>query len=306
MGADQLILLKPQCPAADDPEILEFLHLACAVCSTQWVELVIADEASNAVQSYLCGPKDNVETSVQLDVGDGFAASIRFGAAATPGPEAIESLSLTLKRILEHMHLRAQAAALRGALDGTTSSILLFDQSGDIVFANPPADRLLSLQTEDELLAECEGELRQPLFTLLASLIDQVTSSSGGSSNYSGVLNLADGRIMKCEVTPIYQTREEVPIVTAVFLQPVGTESEARYDAFSSRYGLSPRENEVVHLLVQGLTTTAMADQLSISPHTVRDHLKHLYRKTQTRSRSELLGLISRSRRSTDGVKSSV
>jgi DNA-binding CsgD family transcriptional regulator len=304
MGADQLILLKPRCPAPDDPEILEFLRLACAICSTQWVELVVENGAFDAVQSYLLGTKDGVETAVELDVGDAFSASIRFSATAAPTPEAIESLSLSLKRTLDYMHLRAQAATLRGALEGTTGSILLFDESGDIVFANPPADRLLSLQTEDELLTECQGQPRQPLFTLLASLIEQVTSSSGGSSNYSGVLNLADGRIMKCEVTPIPQPRDEKATVTVVFLQPVGTESEARYDVFSSRYGLSPRENEVIRLLVQGLTTTAMADQLGISPHTIRDHIKHLYRKTQTRSRSELLGLISRSRRSTDGAKS--
>jgi DNA-binding CsgD family transcriptional regulator len=42
-----------------------------------------------------------------------------------------------------------------------------------------------------------------------------------------------------------------------------------------------------------------MADQLGISTHTVRDHLKHLYRKTETGSRSELLGLISRASRTT-------
>jgi DNA-binding CsgD family transcriptional regulator len=37
-----------------------------------------------------------------------------------------------------------------------------------------------------------------------------------------------------------------------------------------------------------------MAEELGISPHTIRDHLKHLYRKTGTNGRNELLGLISR------------
>jgi len=80
-------------------------------------------------------------------------------------------------------------------------------------------------------------------------------------------------------------------------MRPVGSDSAVRVDAFASSYGLSPREQEVVGLLVQGQTTVAMADQLGISPHTVRDHLKHLYRKTETGSRSELLGLISRASR---------
>jgi DNA-binding CsgD family transcriptional regulator len=305
MGADQPILLKSRCPAPDDPEILEFLRLVGAVCSTRWLELAIETEASGVSQSYVSGTSDGDGTSVPLEVGDGFSASIRFGAKTQPDPEAIEVLSTNLKHVLERMHLRAQITVLRGALDGTTSSILLFDETGDIVFANPPADRLLSLQTEDELLADCGGEPQQPLFTLLASLVEQVASSGGGGPSYSGVLNLADGRIMKCEASPIQQTRDGGPSVILVFLQPVGSESEARYDAFSSRHGLSPREHEVVLLLVQGLTTTAMADELGISPHTVRDHLKHLYRKTNARSRSELLGLISRSKRATDGANES-
>jgi DNA-binding CsgD family transcriptional regulator len=45
---------------------------------------------------------------------------------------------------------------------------------------------------------------------------------------------------------------------------------------------------------MQGATTVAMAERLGISPHTVRDHLKNLYRKTATSSRGELLGLLSR------------
>lgn len=303
MGADQPILLKPRCPAPDDPEILEFLRLVGAVYSSRWVELTIKSDDTGDAQSYLSGARDGEGSSIVLEVGGGLSASMSFGAEKTPCPEAIETLSTNLKRTVECMQLRDQTTILRGALDGTSSSILLFDELGDIVFANPPADRLLSLQTEDELLAECGGQPRQPLFTLLASLIEQVASSGGGSTDFNAVLNLVDGRIMKCEITPIQVTCDGGPRVVLVFLQPVGSESEVRYDSFSSRYGLSPREHEVVLLLVQGLTTTAMADQLGISPHTVRDHLKHLYRKTHTRSRSELLGLISRSRRSTDGVQ---
>ena len=303
MGADQPILLKPRCPAPDDPDILDILRLASNVCSTHWVVLIIHTEALGVSQSFLWGTRDGEGKSVPLEAGDGFSASMSFSAKTKPGPGVVESLSAILKRTLECLRLRAQATVLCGALDGTTSSILIFDDRGDIVFANSPADRLLSLQTEDDLLTECADEPRQPLFTLLASLIERVASSSGDTSSFNGVLNLADGRIMKCEVTPIQQTHNGATGVILVVLQPVGTETEARYDAFSTRHGLSPRENEVVLLLVQGLTTTAMADQLGISPHTIRDHLKHLYRKTQTRSRSELLGRISKSRRSTDGTK---
>jgi DNA-binding CsgD family transcriptional regulator len=106
------------------------------------------------------------------------------------------------------------------------------------------------------------------------------------------MLEIADGRVMTSEVMCIDQKNVDGATAVLAVLRPVGAGSEAQVDIFSSNYGLSRREQEVVHLLVQGLTTVAMADQLGISPHTVRDHLKHLYRKTKTNSRSELLSLV--------------
>ncbi len=47
-----------------------------------------------------------------------------------------------------------------------------------------------------------------------------------------------------------------------------------------------------MRLLQEGLTAGDMAERLRISPHTVRDHLRHLYRKTGTSSRRALLGLL--------------
>ena len=102
---------------------------------------------------------------------------------------------------------------------------------------------------------------------------------------------------MLCEVTRILESGEPGSGAVLALMQPVGSDFAVRVNAFASSYRLSPREQEVVQLLVQGQTTVAMADQLGISPHTVRDHLKHLYRKTETGSRSELLGLISRASR---------
>ena len=86
-----------------------------------------------------------------------------------------------------------------------------------------------------------------------------------------------------------------------MLLQPQGSEPAARIEAFCATHNLSPREQEVVTLLAEGLTTVAMAERLGISPHTVRDHLKNLYRKTGTNSRSELLGLIARAAPATAG-----
>ncbi len=57
-------------------------------------------------------------------------------------------------------------------------------------------------------------------------------------------------------------------------------------------YGLSPREQELVLALARGESTAAIAERLFISPHTVRDHLKSVFDKTDVSSRSELLARL--------------
>jgi len=48
---------------------------------------------------------------------------------------------------------------------------------------------------------------------------------------------------------------------------------------------LSARERELLELIVQGDTESAISTRLSISPHTVRTHVKNIYRKLRVGTR---------------------
>lgn len=58
---------------------------------------------------------------------------------------------------------------------------------------------------------------------------------------------------------------------------------------------LSRREQEVVHLVLQGFRNREIADRCFITEQTVKDHLKHVYKKvgvpTRTALIAQLLGL---------------
>ena len=58
------------------------------------------------------------------------------------------------------------------------------------------------------------------------------------------------------------------------------------------RASLSPRETEVLLVLATGASTRELSAQLFISEHTVRNHLKAIYRKLGVHSRTELFSKL--------------
>lgn len=55
---------------------------------------------------------------------------------------------------------------------------------------------------------------------------------------------------------------------------------------------LSPREREIVLLVVRGHTVAAIAEKLFISENTVRGHMKRIYRKLDIHAKQELIDLL--------------
>lgn len=64
---------------------------------------------------------------------------------------------------------------------------------------------------------------------------------------------------------------------------------------FISRYGLTPRETEVLNLILLGLTNKQIGESLFISFTTARTHVSHILEKTGAKNRVELVSLVNRS-----------
>ncbi|MEU7832590.1 helix-turn-helix transcriptional regulator [Nonomuraea sp. NPDC049129] len=57
-------------------------------------------------------------------------------------------------------------------------------------------------------------------------------------------------------------------------------------------YSLTPREREVTECVARGLSTSEIATQFHLSPHTVRDYPKAIFAKVNVSSRSELVAKL--------------
>ncbi|NPD30732.1 helix-turn-helix transcriptional regulator [Eggerthellaceae bacterium zg-1084] len=64
---------------------------------------------------------------------------------------------------------------------------------------------------------------------------------------------------------------------------------ELRDAELARRYGLSPREAQIVRFVLRGRTSERIAQELSVSRSTVDTHLRRVYAKAQVHSRQELL-----------------
>jgi len=122
------------------------------------------------------------------------------------------------------------------------------------------------------------------------ALLDAIEAGADGySSGASGMQGLADA------ITAISRGESVVPpTMLGPLLRGLIERQRTAAQAAERLVSLTPREREVLALLVDGLDQRGIADVLVISPDTVRTHLQRLLRKMEVRSRAEAVALVAR------------
>ncbi|MFF2395301.1 LuxR C-terminal-related transcriptional regulator [Nocardia sp. NPDC058114] len=64
------------------------------------------------------------------------------------------------------------------------------------------------------------------------------------------------------------------------------------YPLLMSAYGLTERERDVTRLVLQGASTSQIAHDMTVSAHTVQQHLKSIFDKTGVHSRRDLVAKV--------------
>lgn len=285
------IILPPGVAGGDDHGVRRVFELFAETTDARWAKLVIRSNRSKHEQHLHFGQPESVSLTVDIELDEDTTAVFEFAGNAPPPRRVIDLFADNLGRELHRLRLLAESTLLRGALDATTAAVLLFGPSGTILYANRRADDLISKQTENELTARIDGQRPKPLFELLCTKVGELLEDADHQS-WHHRLELSDGSELNGELETLSTGADGFGRIVLTVLREIARSSNRRVEDFAAHYRLSPREREVLLLLVQGLDTAGLADRLGISPHTVRDHLKNVFRKTSNRSRSELLSAL--------------
>lgn len=291
MGDADAMILPFGVADGDDSGLRELLELVATSEGRGWAELVIRCRHTGRESRVAVGRPSGPSATVDLSIGGTGSCTLRLAGSARPQQRVIDLFAAAVEREHQRRRFLAETALLQAAANSADASILIFGPTGTIVFANSLADLLISKQTEDELTVQRNGGQPEPLFRLLCSKVGELLEQPD-NSRWNSRFDVSDGSELSCELVVLTTEEDTLGRFVMAILREVAGPTEKRVDDFVELYRLSPREHEVLRLLVQGFDTTGLAERLGISPHTVRDHLKNVFRKTSSRSRSELLSAL--------------
>jgi DNA-binding CsgD family transcriptional regulator len=199
-----------------------------------------------------------------------------------------------VRRIAPHLSVGLRAATLKQELhedqdsDDDAAGVLVLDGWGTVVQHNAAAEsRLREIGDLGWRWQEGEG-LPAPIWTVLGALKSSLRPETDGALNSSPYLRVRarSGRWLTLQASrtePIHAR----PAESVVIIAPAGPKEVLRLRAMG--YGLSPREQEVVDLVVRGASTRQISRALYISEYTVKDHLKNIFGKVGVRGRRALV-----------------
>lgn len=212
-----------------------------------------------------------------------------------------------LKSLVPHL----QRATQRGAhlwrlaitqeiLDSLAFPVMAVDKNARLLFANCSAEELLDM--EEGLLLRPEGVRVSTVGTdkQLKQLIAQVaTSSMGKGTSVGDALIIQRGGSLTplwVVVLPLGRKLRRVigqeDEITLLFVSTPESLETVPDTALKTLYSLTPAEQRLVRLILQGYRLDKAAEKLDITHNTARTHMKRIYFKTKTERQTDLVRLL--------------
>jgi len=195
--------------------------------------------------------------------------------------------------------LRSNYNAVLSALDHVEIGLCIALRDGEVIVRNTEADRIL--EERDGLTITDDGKLNSlfpdqdaQLKQAIATASDTAQGENSSHELFMVTPRRSGGESLLVEISPLTDHPRELDAGMAgaliTLIDPLNSKPFS-VSRTATAYKLSPVESEVCRLLVEGLSTQAMADTRNVSPETIRTQIKSVLQKTGCARRSELIRL---------------
>jgi DNA-binding NarL/FixJ family response regulator len=164
------------------------------------------------------------------------------------------------------------------AANGAEAVELAGEVRPDVVLMDLSMPVVGGIEATRRIVAAHQGEVRVVVLTSFAGRQEIIDALDAGASGY--LLKDAEPQELLGGVRAA--ARGDAPLAPRAAREVLSARSEERPDA-----GLSPREQEVLRLVAEGLPNKLIAHRLSISEKTVKAHLTSIFQQIGVTDRTQ-------------------
>jgi len=183
--------------------------------------------------------------------------------------------------------MRRKARGIGEAVQANSSKpgLVVVDAALNLVASNTEAIQILTFPTRPDKIRQLDTVVAERIRT---RLLDKHSPADGGF-----VREFRSGnRIYLCRSFPLTVNVKSAAQPALVLVFERRPSSAIAMSEVSSQFGLTPREQETIQLLLQGLTSKEIAERMKISPNTVKAFLRLVMVKMGVSTRSGIIGKI--------------
>jgi PAS domain S-box-containing protein len=174
---------------------------------------------------------------------------------------------------------------VHAALEDMNVPSYVVDRFGIIRWLNPAAEKLVGdVRGRQQTSVVAPEFAREAKESFTRKLLGTERATDG-----TVVLLGAEGERVQCQISsvPLYEGNRVVGVFGLVpHLEPTAAPDPHPH--------LTPRQNQILHLLAHGRSTAQIAAELHLSTDTVRNHVRRLLRALDAHSRIEALAVAHR------------
>ena len=174
----------------------------------------------------------------------------------------------------------------------TIPGVLSFSATGTLLYMNKEATdlsrQMMGASSDGGSVRMVSTEVKKLCLDLQNVLSGSVSPQEYVNIEYRQVIgNVPSPVLLRGFLLPNFAHLEDTRLL--VLIEKIGRRNQHLTRHTKDRFNLTNREQDIINYLTQGRTNKEIAQDLNISEHTVKEHIRHLLRKTHSSSRTAIL-----------------